>query len=114
MKDEKENRRTRQELQSLSSVESYWAKILEDGELPSEFDSQGKKRSRRRGVKHVLSESEFSRQLKKLLPPGYPKSKRVWSELTRIPVWVFPPLDTCRDFWDRLMAGGPSGPGPRG
>ena len=53
---------------------------------------------------HVPSKAEFEEQLKKLLPPGYSKSKRVWSGLTYTDVWVFPPLEVCREHWKRYIA----------
>jgi hypothetical protein len=124
-----------QQAHSLDLVSSYWAELLEDGQLPVkfEFDSENKKirrpwgevpkqrlyrdfckDARERGHTRLDSIAIFGKKLKKLLPPGYPQSKKPRSGLTRTPVWVFPPLETCRDAWKRLMGSGPSGPGPRG
>lgn len=124
-----------QQLLSLDLVSAYWQSILEDGQLPveCEFDRENNKirrpwgevpkqrlyrdfckDARERGHTRLDSIAVFGKKLKKFLPPSYPQSKKPRSGLTRTPVWVFPPLETCRDFWKRLMAGGPSGPGPRG
>lgn len=119
---------------SLGPVESYWYGLLELGELPgteyrkfignrvpakwgvvpkqvlhADFCEQ----ARLRGIGHLPDIASFGKRLKKLLPPGYPRSKKLRNGVTRTPVWEFPCLRECIGVWERLFGVGPRGPGPR-
>ena len=111
-----------QQLYSMSPVEAYWYGILEEGVLPgakrvskgvylpAEWGLVEKKvlhrdfvnLARERGELHLPDRSQFGKQLKKLLPPGYPKNSRPTINQKRKQVWEFPPLRTCERAFDAV------------
>jgi Family of unknown function (DUF5906)/Primase C terminal 2 (PriCT-2) len=56
------------------------------------------------GASRRSTETELGTFLKKMLPPGFPKTSKPWnSALNRqAPTWEFPPLDDCRKQFEKL------------
>ena len=111
-----------QQLYTMSPVELYWSEILDAGELPGTRKNKvhaGQKstwgqvkksvlhdnfieQARREGRTHLPNRSQFGRQLKQLLPKGYPKNVRPRDDDRRIQIWQFPPLEECRKAFERV------------
>lgn len=114
-----------QQLYSMTPVASYWSEILDTGAIPAiardirrrgASDEWGLaatkslhgdfvKQARDRGLGHLPDIAQFGRQLKQLLPPGYPKKVKLNRRGERIPAWEFPPLDTCRKWFAAVQEG---------
>lgn len=121
-----------QQLFNMSHVQIYWSEILDAGQLPGQaklfrlgLNSEGwgvvekralhdefLKRTRERGFTHLPSLAQFAKQLRHLLPTGYPKKSRPRASdgTTRLQVWKFPPLQVCQRHFD-LVRGLPVGQG---
>lgn len=111
-----------QQLYSMTPVELYWYSILDEGLLPgAKRKSKGIylpadwglvekqilhadfiKQARERGVSHLPDKSQFGKQLKPLLPSGYPKSTRLTINGNRRNCWELPPLKTCKRTFDAV------------
>lgn len=119
-----------QKLMSLGPEESWWYGKLCDGRLlksHSDWDKWSSKdnlyrdyvaTSRDVGVNRRGTETMLGRFLSRVMPRGWPKSRRRRIEIEeadargelrlvpyRVPVWEFPPLDICRDHWNLEYGG---------
>jgi len=122
-----------QQLYSMTPVASYWSEILDTGAIPAiarDMKRRGAsdewglaatkslhgdfvKQARDRGLGHLPDLAQFGRQLKQLLPPGYPRKVKLNRNGERIPAWEFPPLETCRK-WFTAVQDGPRRPTQNG
>jgi hypothetical protein len=114
-----------QQLYSMTTVESYWLEILDAGALPSAshgLKGQGPSedwglvatkilhkdfvtQARDRGLSHLPDLAQFGRQLKQLLPRGYPEKVRPKCAGGRFTAWRFPPLEACRKCFAARQGG---------
>ena len=114
-----------QQLYSMTVVEAYWSEILDTGVLPHtshRMKGQGPNeawgqivtrvlhtdfvtQARNRGFTHLPDIAQFGRQLKKMLPPGYPDKVCLKCDGGRIQAWKFPPLETCRKWFAARQGG---------
>lgn len=114
-----------QQLFSMSNVEMYWYSTLESGALPisqhtrkclgltSDWGHIVKQdlyedfieRTRIRGLTHLPDISQFAIELGRLLPDGYPRTRRPRANGLRPYVWEFPPLATCKKYFQSVRGG---------
>jgi hypothetical protein len=105
-----------QMLQTLSSQQQWWLEVLQKGELwgtpPKGSDSPPNSVGRDelqfayasdcKGV-HVTKSSatQLGIFLKSVLPKGWPEDVKK-SSISKARLYVFPPLDQCREYFERL------------
>lgn len=103
-----------QKLLSMQPHQRWWYQKLADGRLrPGDRGWTGEAEKSKlyhdylttlqdAGVSRRATHSELGSLLQKLVPDGYPKTRRPWANGNRQRYWVFPPLQVCRDHFDSL------------
>lgn len=106
-------------MQSASSAMKFWYDKLMAGALDSRFDHWNEgvivaenlqedfgEFTGKAGVKHRGTDTELGVQLRKLVPPGKEiKDRRILpGSPQRKQVYTFPPLQECRDYFEKLIS----------
>lgn len=104
-----------QKIESFGLVEKWWYQKLRDGELSQGngwksistqelYDDYVEQNKKIRAGSWLSDNSQFGRQLREMLPKGWPKKPRVSSKNgTRFHRYDFPSLKKCREYFLKRM-----------